>query len=258
VSADARTQGDRGPNRFATTRWSLILACGKSDAEEHQTARRALAELCQIYWQPIFAFLCHRGYSVSDAQDLTKDFFVVLIENNLLLVADPSRGRFRSLLLKALQNFLNDNHDRRNAQKRGGGKLFVRWDDWIAELPSRGLAASEGLENWPSEKVFDLRWAVTVTEQALRRLAQDCENHKRRRMFAILSPYLMTDRTEVSYATLSASLGVPERSVKKLLYHLRSRYRSMLRDEISQTVESAADVDDEIRYLCDVLGSGGL
>ena len=259
MSADAKTQGDRGPNRFATTRWSLILACAKSDAEQQQTARRALAELCQIYWQPIFAFLCHRGYSVSDAQDLTQDFFIVIIEGNLLSVADPRRGRFRSLLLKALQNFLNDNHDRKSAQKRGGDKYFVPWQDWMAESPSTTRSSSfKRLENCSSELVFDLRWAVTVTEQALRRLAQDCENRGRARMFSILSEYLLMDREKVSYANLAASLEIPERSVKKLLHHFRARYRSILRDEVLQTVEGPEDVDGEIRYLCDVLGSNGM
>lgn len=182
----------------------------------------------------------------------------MIIEGNLLSVADPSRGRFRSLLLKALQNFLNDEHDRCRAEKRGGGKEFVPWNDWIAESPSRFATSFRALENWPPEKVFDLRWAVTVTEQSLRRLAGECENCGRRRMFSILSKYLMTDRGEVSYADLSVSLGVPESSVKRLLHYLRTRYRSILREEVSQTVEAAANVDDEIRYLCGVLASSGM
>ena len=257
MNADASIKGDHGPSRFATTRWSLILTYANSDTTK-DAARQALAELCQIYWRPVFAFVCQSGYSVSDAQDLTQDFFLMIIEGNLLSVADPSRGRFRSLLLKALQNFLNDEHDRCRAEKRGGGKEFVPWNDWIAESPSRFATSFRALENWPPEKVFDLRWAVTVTEQSLRRLAEECETCGRRRMFSILSKYLMTDRGEVSYADLSVSLGVPESSVKRLLHYLRTRYRSILREEVSQTVEAAANVDDEIRYLCGVLASSGM
>jgi DNA-directed RNA polymerase specialized sigma24 family protein len=256
LNADASIKGDHGPSRFATTRWSLILTYANSETTK-DAAGHALAELCQIYWRPIFAFICRRGYSVSDAQDLTQDFFLVMIEGNLLSVANPDRGRFRSLLLKSLQNFLKDKHDRHKAEKRGGGKEFVPWNDWIAESPSQFSASFRRVENWPPEKVFDLRWAVTVTEQALRRLAEECENCGRRRMFSILSKYLMTERGEVSYPNLSVSLGVPEPSVKRLLHYLRGRYRSILREEVSQTVEAAADVDDEIRYLCGVLASSG-
>ncbi len=181
----------------------------------------------------------------------------MVFEGHLLSLADPDRGRFRSLLLKALQNFLTDNHNRRNAQKRGGGKQFVPWNDWMAEAPSHFSTSIGELRSWSPEKIFDLRWATTVTEQALRRLADECENSGRRRMFSVLSKYLTTGRSDVSYANLSVSLGVAESSVKRLLHHLRARYRIILRDEVSETVENAEDVDDEIRYLCAVLATSG-
>src|SRR5919198_1918209 len=93
------------PSRFNTTRWSVVLSCADSGTES-AAARDALSELCRTYWRPIFAYICRRGYSVPDAQDLTQDFFLMVLQGNLLNRADPSRGRFRSLLLKALQNFL--------------------------------------------------------------------------------------------------------------------------------------------------------
>jgi DNA-directed RNA polymerase specialized sigma24 family protein len=256
VKSDATIEGEPQPNRFATTRWSLILSCANFDTTK-ENAHLALAELCQIYWRPIFAFVCRRGYSSSDAQDLTQDFFLMILEGDLLTLADPDRGRFRSLLLKALQNFLTDNRDRCKAEKRGGGKQFVPWNDWMAEAPSHFSTSIRDLQKWPAEKIFDLRWATTVTEQALRRLADECENFGRRRMFSVLSKYLTSDRSDVSYANLSVSLGVPKSSIKRLLHHLRARYRIILREEVSQTVEKAEDVDDEIRYLCAVLATSG-
>ena len=44
-----------------------------------------------------------------------------------------------------------------------------------------------------------------------------------------------------------------ENTVKKLLYRMRQRYRWLLRDEVSQTVENPADIDDELHYLCGAL-----
>ena len=93
-------------NQFATTHWSVVL--GANPARRKQQGSVALTQLCQTYWRPIFAFICRRGYPVSDAQDLTQDFFVMVLEGNLLKLADPNRGRFRSLLLKSLKNFLLD------------------------------------------------------------------------------------------------------------------------------------------------------
>ena len=94
-----------GPHHFVTTRWSLVLSAANSDIEE-QKACAALDELCRTYWRPVFSFVSRRGYSMADAQDLTQDFFVMILQRGWLRHADPNRGRFRSLLLTSLQNFL--------------------------------------------------------------------------------------------------------------------------------------------------------
>jgi RNA polymerase sigma-70 factor (ECF subfamily) len=233
----------------------VVLACGDSTAGE-ETARRALSELCRTYWRPIFAFVCRRGYSVPDAQDLTQDFLLMVLEGDLLKRADPSRGRFRSLLLKALQNFLVDDTIRRRARKRGGNMKFVSWDEWMAEAPSHLAISLQQAETFAAEKIFDVRWAATAVEHALRRLGEECEARGRRRVFDVLSDCLAAERQDVSYTKLSKSLGVPEASVKRLVHQLRQRYRTLLRDEVAQTVEKPEDVDEELRYLCAVLVAG--
>ena len=74
-----------------------------------------------------------------------------ILRGDWLQKADPARGRFRSLLLKSLQNFLNDAVDRSNSRKRGGHISFISWDVWIAEAPSQlnlaGEARLPGLQN---------------------------------------------------------------------------------------------------------------
>jgi RNA polymerase sigma-70 factor (ECF subfamily) len=255
VTPEAVAQGGRSPDRFSTTRWSVVLACADSSAGE-ETAHKALAELCKIYWRPVFAFICRRGYSVPDAQDLTQDFFLMVLEGNILKRADPSRGRFRSLLLKTLQNFLVDDTIRKRAQKRGGDMKFISWDEWIAEAPSHLAISTKEAETWPAEKIFDVRWAATAAEHALRQLGEECEARGRRRVFDVLSDYLAAERQDVSYQKLSKTLGVPETSVKRLVHELRVRYRNLLRAEVAQTVEKPEDVDEELRYLCAALAAG--
>src|SRR5579864_8059753 len=88
--------------RFQTTCWNMVLSCAQT-GEMPEAAHRALTELCRIYWRPVFALISRRGYSVSDAQDLTQDFFVMLLKGKLLSSADPARGRFRSLLRTAVE-----------------------------------------------------------------------------------------------------------------------------------------------------------
>jgi len=93
-------------------------------------------------------------------------------------------------------------------------------------------------------------------ERAFQRLREECESKGKLWLFQALSSHLTDERDEVSYANLSVELGMAETAVKKQLHTMRQRYRSLLRDEVSQTVEDPADVDDEIRYLCASLATG--
>jgi RNA polymerase sigma-70 factor (ECF subfamily) len=240
---------------FVTTRWSLVLSAANLGTEE-QKARDALAELCRTYWRPIFLFVRGRGYSVEDGQDLTQDFFVTILKDNWLQHADRNRGRFRSLLLRSLQNFLINAASKTRASKRGGDVDFVAWDGWNVETSSQLSIPAQALDLLPPERLFDLSWATTVVEHALRHLREECESKGKLWLFQALTPHLTDERDEVSYSKLSAEMGIAETAVKKQLYHMRQRYRSLLRAEVGQTVDNPADVDDEIRYLCATLATG--
>ena len=248
-------EGAGEAREFATTRWSLIFSAANLGSEE-QKARDALAELCRVYWRPIFSFVRARGYSIEDAQDLTQDFLVTILKNSWLQNADRNRGRFRSLLLRSLQNFLINAAEKSHTRKRGGGVEFISWDDWISEASSDLSIHGATLASLPPERLFDLTWAATVVEHALQRLREECESKGKLWLFQALSSHLTDERDDVSYGRLSAELGIADTAVKKQLHNMRQRYRSLLRDEVSQTVEDAGDVDDEIRYLCALLATG--
>jgi len=90
-----------GQVRFETTQWSLVSA-----ASDEQEKLGALSGLYRSYCTPVYFFIRRRGYSREDAQDLTQDFFLHLVEKNAFSRADPSRGKFRTFLLGALEFFL--------------------------------------------------------------------------------------------------------------------------------------------------------
>ena len=92
VNTEAAETADHSPGRFNTTRWSMVLSCADSGIES-AAARDALSELCKTYWRPIFAYICRRGYSTQDAEDLTQDFFTNLLQGPLLERADRDRGQ---------------------------------------------------------------------------------------------------------------------------------------------------------------------
>jgi RNA polymerase sigma-70 factor (ECF subfamily) len=175
------TGGNEGTGAF-DRKTDLLLPAGDELSSvdsgiSSQSAQEALTQLCQVYWRPIFAFVCLRGHSVTDAQDLTQDFLVTILKNDWLQRADRNRGRFRSLLLRSLQNFLINAAEKSHARKRGGEAEFISWDDWMAEAPSQLSLPAQALKPLPPERLFDLAWAATVVERALRRLEEECERH---------------------------------------------------------------------------------
>jgi len=231
-----------------------VLSCVDTEGDAEKM-RKALAELCKIYWRPVFAFIRRIGHSPPDAQDLTQDFFVIVLKGQLLQRANPARGRFRSLILKALEDFLRDAGAKRSARKRGGDVQFVSWDDWMSEAPSHFSISQQESEKWSAERIFDVRWAATVVERALSRLGEECEKRGRRRVFDMLSPCLAAERDNVSYSKFSKALSIPEGSVKRLVHQMRVRYRELLRQEVGLTVEKPDEIDDELRYLCAALSA---
>jgi RNA polymerase sigma-70 factor (ECF subfamily) len=255
ILSSAENNNSNCASAFVTTRWNLILSGAASKKTGENEIRAALAELCRIYWRPIFFFVARRGYSPEDAEDLTQDFFLRILRGDWLQKADPTRGRFRSLLLKSVQNFLNDAADKIKARKRGGDINFISWDPWMTEAPSDLALSNEALSSWTAERLFDAGWAATVVQRAIRRLREECERKGRLRVFDVLNPYLTAERDDISYARLAAKLRVAEATVKKLLYHMRQRYRFLLRDEVAQTVADPAEVEDELRYLCGALAA---
>ena len=250
MTGDAATMQSYGGHRFATTRWSMVLA--SADANGGENSSDALAELCRTYWRPVFAYICRRGYNPTDAQDVTQGFFLKILEGDLLQRADPQRGRFRALLLHALKNFLVDGHIRQSAQKRGGGLQFISWDELVEESVSESRAIPQTLDGYGADRLFDVRWAATVVEKAQWRLGEECERLGRRRLFDCLRPYLSADR-DVSYATLASQLGLAETALKRLLHRMRQRYRELLREEVAETVATPDEIDEELRYLCSAL-----
>ena len=179
----------------------------------------------------------------------------MIMDGKLLQSADPKRGRFRSLLLRSLNNFLSDAKEKRSRHKRGGQMQFVSWEKWMVDAPAQLFLPAARVESSPPEVLFDAGWAAAIADEALRRLRVECESKGRRRVFTVLQAYLTTERGEICYDELARALGVPQLSVKSLLHHFRKRYRALLREEIAKTVESKANVDDEIRYLCATLSA---
>jgi RNA polymerase sigma-70 factor (ECF subfamily) len=235
-----------GNDRFATTRWSLVLAAKDRAAPE---ARHALADLCAAYWYPLYAYVRRQGHDAEQAQDLTQEFFAKLLEKDFLRAVDPVKGRFRAFLLSALRHFLANEWDRAKAAKRGGGRTPQSLDFQSAEERYR----LEPGHQLTAEKLFERRYALTLLEQVLQRLRQEMVDGGKQKLFEGLKPYL-AGAAESSYTETARTLDMSEGAVKTAVHRLRRRYRELLRESIAETVEKESEIDDEIRDLFAALG----
>jgi DNA-directed RNA polymerase specialized sigma24 family protein len=230
------TAGGR-PN-FRTTQWGLVAT---ASAAEGTTA---LEELYRLYCFPVYSFIRRRGYGRQDAQDLTQDFFVHLLEKGTLGRANPQRGRFRNFLLGSLEYFLANSAERACAGKRGGGCQWVFLDDETTE-DRHQLAAPEGMT---AEKLFDARWAVALIEATFVRLRAELESEGKGHLFDALQGFLL-GREAASYQQVANALSLSLGTVKTAIHRLRGRYRELLREEVARTVIAPTEVDEELRYL---------
>jgi DNA-directed RNA polymerase specialized sigma24 family protein len=235
--ADSSAAGQR----FEETAWSVVLAAGDSSPR----ARAALAELCRVYWPPIYAYLRRHGCDTQDAQDFTQTFFQHILENETLRRASRERGRFRSFLLGSLKLCLADEHAYRHALKRGGNCQTISMDALEAEeLHHLGMA-----EELNPAEVLDARWAGVLLERALDTLRVEFGRKGKAAIFEALAPFLDGEKAGVSYEAVAARLGVGLGAVKTLIHRLRRQFAATLRREILQTVSAPHEVDDELRRL---------
>jgi RNA polymerase sigma factor (sigma-70 family) len=232
---------------FAATRWTLILAAASGGPSF--PAADAMAELCRVYWYPLYAYIRRRGHDRHEAEDLTQEFFARLLAKNYLAGVDRRKGKFRAFLLTAIRHFLANEWDRACAKKRGGRQTVLSLDALTAENRYR-LEPSHDLT---PEKLFERQWALTVLDQVLVRLQAEFVAEGKQSLFERLKPLLTAPRASGGHAAIAAELGMTEGAVKVAVHRLRRRYRQLLRDEIAQTVASPEEIDDEIRYLLSCL-----
>ena len=232
---------------FVTTRWTVVLSARDNDST---TKAEALAKLCETYWYPLYAYVRRRGYAPPAAQDLTQEFFAQLLEKDFLRAVDPTRGRFRSFLVMAIDRFLTKEWVRSHRLKRGGVPL-VSLD---AEAGERRYLA-EPADNLTPERIFERRWALSLVERSVQRLREKCSTPEKRRLFDCVQGLLAGDREDAPYEGLASELGLTRNALKVAVHRLRQRHRALLREEVRETVGSAEEVDEEIRHLLSVLSA---
>lgn len=239
-------QEDSGRRSFRTTQWSVILRLHGSNTPEAQSAWNDLAT---NYWFPLYAYCRRRGNDEEDARDLTQGFFVHLMTGQRFDSVAPEKGRFRTFMLVAFKNFVANQHRYANTQIRGGGKLVVSID--AVDATVRYQNSKRAAES--PEAAFEREWARTVLDNVKKKLASDYERADKSKLFAVLKSQLVPESQSISREEMSQQLGLSQAAVNMSIMRMRRRFREILIEEVSATLDDPSEVEDELRSLMTAL-----
>jgi RNA polymerase sigma-70 factor (ECF subfamily) len=209
-----------------------------------------MGQLLDSYWLPMYAHLRYKQLSAEQAEDLIQDFMVAILDKRLLSIADPKRGKLRTLLLTALDRFVITQHRHETAAKRSPGRITS-----LDELQRDEIAVSA---KSPAE-AFDRAWCLDVLAQTLARMQRECEAGEqmlRWQVFErrVLGP-LLDDALQPSYRELAQQLDLPdEKAAMNQLVSAKRQFarhmRNVIREYITRSGSAAAGqaggaVDDQ-------------
>lgn len=231
---------------FLTTHWSLIEGAGSSDQEKSQAL---IGLLLERYWKPVYCYLRRKGYANEEAKDLTQGFFhEVVLEHHLVEKTDPAKGRFRTLLLVALDRYVGDVQDRENARKRRPKGRLVPLD--IAEPPE----VPQSITGSAPESTFHYAWVSALLERVFDEVERACHRDGmtlhwcvfRERVFEPI----MDRSTPVPLKDIVAKYGIQdETKASNMIVTVKRRFRAVLRQRLREFVTADELVEDELEQI---------
>lgn len=220
--------------KFPKTSWSLIARAGVDSPEGHA----ALSSLCALYWFPVYAFIRRQGNSADDAHDKTQSFFVSMLEREAITKVDRNFGsKFRSWLLRCVKNHLVNEHAQAHALRRLPPELI----DHLAGAEDR--YEREPAHELTPERLYERQFALSLLERVLEKLRLKYASLGKEHVFEALKGCLSGDTERQPYEELAVSLAMSTPgAVRKAAADLRERYMALLREEVTNIVNT----DDEI------------
>jgi hypothetical protein len=223
---------------FHTTRWTRVCLA-KADSED---GRRALADLCDAYYEPVVAYLRNVSRDADAAREMSHTFFAEMLGGGTINTAERERGRFRSYLLGAVKHFLSHQREAAGRMKRGGGMEAVSLDDAeAAEVPD--------VRQLSPDAEFDRQWAMTVISRSMEALRAECMTEGRGSFFDSVSGILNGHASHGDQTALAASCGMSFDAFRMAVSRLKKRLRQCVKSEVAGTLEDPTAVQDEMETL---------
>lgn len=220
------------------------MCLAKADSED---GRRALADLCDAYYEPVVAYLRSVLRDADAAREMSHAFFADVLAGGRIQGAEANRGRFRSYLLGAVKHFVAHHREAAVRLKRGGGIEAVSLDDAeAAAVPDARVLAPDA--------EFDRQWAATVIARGMEALRVECVAEGRGVFFDSVSGILGGHATHGDQTALAAKCGMSSDAFRMAVSRLKRRLRDCVKAEVAGTLEDPAAVQDEMETLFAALG----
>lgn len=230
---------------FPPTRLSIVARVRSDDADTRRVAHEVLVD---AYWKPIYKYLRLKWHLSPDAAaDATQEFFVSVLERDLVGRYDASRARFRTYLRLCLDGFVANQRKAERRLKRGGGVATVPLDFTTAEGE---LVRIEPAVPADVDDLFYQEWIRALLDRAVADLRADAEVRNRQAMFEVFARYDLTDAgARPSYDEIAVSLGLPVTTVTNHLAAMRRQFRTIVLDHLRELTGSDDEWEAEARRL---------
>ncbi len=233
-------------HRFPSTHWSLI-----GRASDEATQWDALNHLLQRYLPALRSHLIYRrSIKPQDADDLVQGFITQrILDSNLVQLADAGRGKFRTFLATALDNYTANEIRSRCAKKRAADHA-----QHLAEEVADDALRSDSR----ADDVFDVEWAKSLLAESMDRMKAECRATDRTDLWELFELRMMRpifeNDTPPSYDEIVERFQFRSPSqASNALVTAKRMFARHLRATVSEYIREDSEIEGEIEDLRRIL-----
>jgi len=253
MKADKYTSIGGAKRTFGATHWTVIESIASKDCIG---SRALVGDFLKAYWKPVYCYLRHKGYNSEKAKDLTQGFFhEVVLGRELIQRADRTKGRFRTLLLRALDRYLVSIHRKETAQKRiPENRIISLEDSTFGELP-------EAAGNLNSDEVFHYVWVCELLDRMIEEVEAECRQigmsvHWDMFNDRILRP-ILASAEPLPLEELCRKYCINGRTrASGMIFAVKRRFQAAAKRLLRESVASEQEIDEEMLELMKFLAKG--
>ena len=253
MKSDGYTSIGEARGSFQTTHWTAIE---QIISNEDMSSQALVGDLLKSYWKPVYCYLRRKGHDNEQAKDLTQSFFhEVVLGRELIERADRTKGRFRTLLLRALDRYLVSVYRKESARKRiPHDKLISMEDAGFQELPAV-------VDNMNSKEIFQYTWVCELLDQILEKVEIECCRRGMALHWSLFHDRILhptvTRMKPPSIKELCRKYGIDSTTkASNMIFAVKKRIHATTRNLLRKSVVCEHEIDEEVLELMKFLVEG--